>query len=223
MSVFDKNAENYDKWYTTILGKHVDETETLCVFDLLKPEPGMKILDAGCGTGNFSIKLAKMRCEVTGIDISEKMLAIARKKALEENLKANFYSMDVCSLEFDDGTFDAVISVTAFEFMGKPVEAMNEMFRVLKRNGILLLGTINRNSKWGELYLKKGVKKDDLFHHVHLKTLEELKELRPHQFIGSDECLFVPPDANEGEISAQKEREFSDPGRGGFICALWRK
>ena len=39
----------------------------------MKPEKGMRILDVGCGTGNFSIKLAKMGLDVTGIDVSEKM------------------------------------------------------------------------------------------------------------------------------------------------------
>lgn len=88
MSVFDKDSSTYDQWYSTPLGKHADEAETRCALELLKPTAGMRILDAGCGTGNFSLGLARLGCSVTGIDISEKMLAFAREKAQREQLSA---------------------------------------------------------------------------------------------------------------------------------------
>ena len=48
---------------------------------LTSPEKHHRVLDVGCGTGNFSLKLAGYGCEVTGIDLSEEMLAQARHKA----------------------------------------------------------------------------------------------------------------------------------------------
>ncbi|AMP20963.1 hypothetical protein AZF37_07130 [endosymbiont 'TC1' of Trimyema compressum] len=74
MAIFDKDASIYDAWFDMKLGKYADVVETAIAFDLLKPQKGMRILDVGCGTGNFSIKLAKLGCEVTGIDVSEEML-----------------------------------------------------------------------------------------------------------------------------------------------------
>ncbi len=47
-------------------GRHVDEVETGCGLGLLAPSPGMKILDAGCGTENLNLMLARMECSVTG-------------------------------------------------------------------------------------------------------------------------------------------------------------
>ncbi len=223
MPVFDREAVEYDDWYTTVLGKHADEAETKCVLDLLKPTPGMHVLDVGCGTGHFSFKLARMGCRVTGIDISGEMLALARRKALHEKLPVDFLPMDACRIGFSDATFDAVVSITAFEFMANPEESFNEMFRVLKRNGSLLIGTINRDSSWGSLYLAKKTDKESVFHYAHLRTLDELKRIHPADFAGSSECLFVSPYAEEAEITAERERALSASGKGGFICVLWTK
>lgn len=223
MAVFDKEALQYDRWYTSALGKHVDDTETRCVLDLLKPTAGMLALDVGCGTGHFSFKLARMGCRVIGIDISSEMLDLARKKALCERLPVDFLFMDVSDLDFEDETFDAVVAITSFEFLEKPGESFQEMFRVLKRNGSLLIGTINRDSPWGEMYEKKKASKESVFHLAHLRTLDELKQIHPAGFTGSSECLFVPPDEEAAKINEERERELSGSGRGGFVCALWRK
>src|SRR5690554_353842 len=114
MVVFDKEAEDYDQWYNSKLGSFVDRVETELAFKLFKPHKEMKILDVGCGTGNFSVKLAEMGCKVVGIDLSEKMLNIARAK-IKEDLDLEFHKMDACKLEFSDEEFDGVISMAAFE------------------------------------------------------------------------------------------------------------
>ncbi|NJO92077.1 MAG: methyltransferase domain-containing protein [Chloroflexia bacterium] len=72
MIIFDKEATSYDGWYQTEKGKLIDEVETSLAIELLQPKRGMKVLDVGCGTGNYSIKLAKAGCNVTAIDVSQK-------------------------------------------------------------------------------------------------------------------------------------------------------
>ncbi|AZR73334.1 ubiquinone biosynthesis methyltransferase UbiE [Anoxybacter fermentans] len=220
---FDKIADSYDKWYETKLGSFVDEVETKLAFDFFQPTKGMKILDVGCGTGNFSIKLAKKGCKVIGVDISDAMLEIARKKAKSNNLNITFYNMNVYDLDFDDETFDAIFSMAAFEFIKEPEKAFKEMMRVLKPGGQLLIGTIHKDSHWGRLYLKQACKPDSIFRFANFKTLKELEDLDRKNLIKSGECLFIPPDIREDEISWEKERELSQSERGGFICALWKK
>lgn len=80
MALFNGEAEDYDKWYETKIGEHADRVETECALSLFKVEPGMRLLDVGCGTGNFSIKLARQDASVVGVDISREMLVIAEKK-----------------------------------------------------------------------------------------------------------------------------------------------
>jgi len=223
VSVFDNDASTYDQWYTTPLGKHADEVETRFAMHLLKPFPGMRILDVGCGTGNFSLKLARLGCSVTGIDISEKMLTFAREKAQKEQLPVEFMPMDASDLEFPEEAFDAVVSIVVLEFMQNQQKTLDEMFRVLKKGGKLLVGTINRESDWGEMYLRLAEKKDTVFRHARLRTLDELETFRPSDFVSAEECLFVPPDAGESELSKDGEKKRYRKGRGGFLCALWKK
>lgn len=201
MAIFDSEAKFYDQWYESKLGKLVDEIETTCVFDLFKIKRGMKVLDVGCGTGNFSIKMAKQGCQVTGIDISKEMLKVAMAKANEKNLNIGFYHMDVYNMEFDDSYFDGIISVTAFEFIKNPSKAMEEMFRVLKPGGYLVIGTINKDSQWGEMYLSEDFQKDSVFKYADFKTLEDLKSLKQENLITTKECLYISPYADNSEIS----------------------
>ncbi|HSH36076.1 class I SAM-dependent methyltransferase [Schnuerera sp.] len=223
MAIFDNEAINYDQWYESKLGEFVDKVETELAFSLFKPTSGMKILDVGCGTGNFSIKLAEMGCKVVGIDISEQMLNKARKKSKDKGLDIEFHSMDIYNINFPNESFDGVFSMAAFEFIKEPQKAYDEMYRVLKKNGNLLIGTINRDSKWGELYLSKPFQENSVFKYADFKSMDDLKSWNIKEVVDSGECLFIPPNIEEKDISIELEKQLSSSERGGFICALWKK
>ncbi|SHK25318.1 class I SAM-dependent methyltransferase [Paramaledivibacter caminithermalis] len=223
MTFFNKEADSYDEWYETKFGNFIDTVETNLAFKLFKPEKGMKILDIGCGTGNFSIKLAQKGCKVVGIDISQEMLKKARQKAKKKDLDIEFYEMDVYDLDFQDETFDAIFSMAAFEFIKEPLKALDEIFRVAKDNAQVLIGTINKDSKWGDLYLSEEFQKNTVFRYADFKTLDDLKQLKSDKVVNSGECLFVPPNANEEDITMENEIKLSKNERGGFICVLWKK
>lgn len=223
MAFFDKEAGLYDSWYDTKLGSFIDKVETDLAFKLFNPKKGMKILDIGCGTGNFSMKLAEKGCKVIGIDISDEMLSRAREKAEKLGLDIEFYNMDVYNLDFEDQTFDAAFSMAAFEFIKKPEMALNEIFRVVKSGSEVMIGTINKDSEWGQLYLSEEVQKNTVFKYADFKTLEDLKSLKCEKLVDSGECLFIPPNAEEEDINTENEIKLSQSERGGFICALWKK
>ncbi len=213
MIVFDKAAKDYDGWYDTALGKHVDDVETQCAFKWVRPLEKSHFLDVGCGTGNFTQKLVSKGHKVTGIDISENMLQIAREKVPE----AIFHKMDVYNLAFDDNTFDNVISMAAFEFIEHPKKALDELMRVVKPGGTIIVGAIHLDSPWGALYTSEAFK-ESVFAHAFLKTFDDFKDIYPDMLVETDECLFTPPDATRLDEEAYREKN-----RGGFICLKWVK
>jgi ubiquinone/menaquinone biosynthesis C-methylase UbiE/N-acyl-L-homoserine lactone synthetase len=103
---------------------------------------GGRVLDAGCGTGNFAIELALRGYDVEGIDISQAMLRRARLKAKKAGLlNIEFKEWDIeggLSL-YPDAFFDCVISVNALYTLREPEAAIREYFRVLKPSGRFVL------------------------------------------------------------------------------------
>ena len=221
----DKMADTYDDWYKTPKGMLVDKIEKAVIYEFLKPESGMEILDIGCGTGNLSLELAKLGARVTGIDISEAMLVKAREKAARENLCINFCCADANELPFEDETFDAAVSLSALEFASDLKKTLLEIYRVLKPGGRMVIGLIGGGSAWSRYYEKKAKKDpESVFRHAHFRTLDELIAAMPGENVQGKAVLFVPPDFNfeDREKALELEGEAQKQGRkdGGFICAL---
>ncbi len=122
MSLYDRIADRYDKWYTTPRGKFADAVQKELVWDLAEISPGDMILDMGCGTGNYSLELALCGCRVTGVDTAEGMLAEAKRKAKALNLSIDWLQADFINLPFAAETFDMVVIVTALEFANRAME-----------------------------------------------------------------------------------------------------
>ncbi|MCI4351817.1 MAG: methyltransferase domain-containing protein [Thermoplasmata archaeon] len=105
----------------------------------LHPDPGENILDMGTGPGEPALTIAARvgpTGHVTGIDLSEKMIEIARRITTAQSVpNADFRVMDCSKLEFPDGTFDAIISSFGFQIFTDPEKAAQEARRVLSPKG----------------------------------------------------------------------------------------
>lgn len=97
----------------------------------------LRILDAGTGTGFLALSLAGMGHDVVGIDLSEGMLSRAIKKAKERGLNLDLRMGDVESLDFDDKSFDVVVSRWVLWTLIHPDKAIEEWMRVLKPGGYI--------------------------------------------------------------------------------------
>ncbi|OPX64182.1 MAG: tRNA (adenine(57)-N(1)/adenine(58)-N(1))-methyltransferase TrmI [Methanoregula sp. PtaU1.Bin006] len=99
------------------------------------------VLDAGCGPGYDALRMAAMvgkRGKVTGIDLSERMIAIAEAKAKGTSLPVSFRTGDVRKLPFPDASFDKVRIERTLQILGNPGQVLDEMIRVLRPGGRLL-------------------------------------------------------------------------------------
>lgn len=96
------------------------------------------VLDVGCGPGFFSVLLARLGYEVTAVDYTENMLSEAQKNAAHYGVNINFRQMDAQNLDFEDGTFDLVISRNVLWNLEQPERAYSEWLRVLRPNGTLM-------------------------------------------------------------------------------------
>jgi RimJ/RimL family protein N-acetyltransferase/2-polyprenyl-3-methyl-5-hydroxy-6-metoxy-1,4-benzoquinol methylase len=95
----------------------------------LRHDKSLKILDVGCGTGRHSIELTKRGYNITGIDLSESQLQVAKEKAAAENLKIKFLHHDARNLPFSN-EFDVAIMLCEGGFPLMETDEMN--FEILK-------------------------------------------------------------------------------------------
>ena len=98
------------------------------------------VLEVGCGTGAGSIYIAnKYGCKVDAVDISEKMLFWARKRADQEEVKnqIHFQKADILKLPFENDRFDVVLVESVLAFVDDKTSAIEELIRVTKPGGYL--------------------------------------------------------------------------------------
>ena len=98
-----------------------------------------KVLDISCGTGEL-LKRLQGKAQLYGVDLSEEMLAVARTKLPKE---ATLLKADVHRLPFKDDFFDYVTSTEAFHHYHDQQKALQEMFRVTKTGGKIIIVDIN--------------------------------------------------------------------------------
>lgn len=135
---YDLWSDIYDETPNVVL-----ETEGDMPLEMLGEIEGKRILDAGCGTGRWSIRLADKGAEVYGLDFSEGMISKARKKAGEIGLDIDFRQHDLTErLPFDDLFFDDILCSTVIESIQNIRPLFEEFGRVLRKDGVLVITTI---------------------------------------------------------------------------------
>lgn len=120
-------------------------------------KPGDKVLDVGCGSGHFLTRLEKhLGIKGVGIDISPKSIKLA-KRWQKENLEFRVSKAE--KLPFEDESFDYVFCFDVLEHIKEQRQALREMARVLKKDGWLLLYTMNKKRRftWNWFLEKLGV------------------------------------------------------------------
>ena len=198
VNIFDRYYKKYDAWYDKNKFAYLSELEAI---KKILPQKG-KGLEIGVGTGRFAHALGI----TAGIDPSKNMIEIARKRGVDVRQCFGEH------LPFKNATIDYAAIIITICFVKDPKKVLNEARRVLRENGKIIMGIIDKNSFLGEFYQKK---KSVFYKRANFFTVREITELLKdtgfHKFSYYQTLYNLPAEIK----SVQKPRKGF--GQGGFV------
>mgnify|MGYP005964497905 CR=1 FL=1 len=147
--VFDSVAPKYDLLNDILsLGLH-RWWKRICIGEA-QVKPGTKVLDIASGTGDLAMAFAKRAGEgnVVATDINHEMLALGKKRLENQGYHCHAVEADAENLPFPESTFDIVTVSFGIRNMTHKDRALQEMFRVLKPGGRLLVLEFSKCDRW---------------------------------------------------------------------------
>lgn len=146
-------------WYAKNTRKGI--AEFMALADRFASEmPGdSRILEVAPGPGYLSIELAKRGpYEITGLDVSKTFVQIAGDNARKEAVTIDFRQGNASAMPFAANSFDLILCRAAFKNFSQPVEAINEMYRVLKPGGRAFILDLRKDASMEDInaYIKRA-------------------------------------------------------------------
>jgi ubiquinone/menaquinone biosynthesis C-methylase UbiE len=127
-------------WYARQTARDIEEFRGAARRIAAHLNSGSRVLEIAPGPGYLAIELARLTGgSVTGVDISRSFGRIAEQNARKAGVRVSFEVGDAADLPFPDDQFDFIVCRAAFKNFGRPLVALNEMHRVLKRGGTALI------------------------------------------------------------------------------------
>lgn len=137
------------------VAKHI-ETVAEAFVKRLNIQPGMKVLDVACGSGNLAIIAAQKGAEVTGVDIADNLIESAKKRAEAAGLDIKFEVGDAEAMPYDDNSFDLVMTMFGAMFAPRPEVAASELVRVCKPGGTIAMANWTPDGHAGQMFKLSG-------------------------------------------------------------------
>jgi SAM-dependent methyltransferase len=126
-------AEAFDQLrFSGPIGRLVADTQEQVIADFLAPVAGRSVLDVGTGTGRGAIALARRGAQVTGVDASAEMLAVAERRAKEAGVEVTFRPGDAHRLAFPPQSYDAVLCLRVLMHTPDWRQSLSELCRVAR-------------------------------------------------------------------------------------------
>jgi ubiquinone/menaquinone biosynthesis C-methylase UbiE len=188
------------RWYARNTGRNIDDYRKSAEMASTQVPTGGSVLEVAPGPGYLAIELARLgNCQVVGLDISHSFVEMATQNAKNAGVAANFRQGDAADMPFDDDSFHFVVCRAAFKNFARPIEALNEMCRVLKPGGKAViidlskdasLTTINAHVDSMQLGVVNSVLTKFIFKHALLKRAyrrEDFKRMAHQSRFGSCE------------------------------------
>lgn len=171
-NVFEKEAtiKQWDDGYYNPISIWLYDEAVADMLKYMDVPPGATVLDAGCGPGVHSIRLAKAGFKVCAVDISDAMLRHAQERANDAGVseKIEFHQKDLTGLDFADESFDYVFSWGVVIHIREAEKALTELSRIVKPGGKLALYVTNKTAldhkleAFARLLLRKPIEREEL-------------------------------------------------------------
>lgn len=199
---YEKTWRDFDAWFETHQALY--QSELAALKKVVSSGAGLEI---GVGTGRFAAPLGVR----FGLDPAFNMLRLAKKRRIQvvQGVGEN--------LPFKNASFPFVQIVFVLEFVEDPLLFLTEAARTLKQNGALILGFIDKGSRWGEYYARKPSHQESFHPPAVGEILRIFKNIGLEFQEAYQTLLQPPPDISEKE---EPKRGF---GEGGFIVLKARK
>jgi ubiquinone/menaquinone biosynthesis C-methylase UbiE len=212
MTVFDRMAHEYDRWFDENDAVYQAEIDVLASFI---PSSGVG-LEVGVGTGRF----ASVLDVAFGVDPARETLKLARKRGVVTVQASGEH------LPFQEDQFDYALLVTVDPFVSNVPLLLLETWRVLRPEGVVLIGMIDRDSRLGRLY-EQEKDSDPFYREAHFHSTAEMfahlhttgyTDVKVRQTLIEE----LRPDADmkdgEGDLESHAYRHLDGSGRGAFLA-----
>jgi ubiquinone/menaquinone biosynthesis C-methylase UbiE len=219
--LFDEWPERYDRWFATPIGSLVRRYELELIMDLLRPERDDAVLDAGCGTGVFTMDILASGSRVVGLDISLPMLKQAEKKL--KGLPFEIVLANMLNLPFPEDSFDKAVSLAALEFIGEAKQAVAELFRVTKKGGTIVVATLNSLSSWASRRIAEAKERHTIFEKAIFRSPDELRSLTSVESVVKTTIHFEKENDPERAVMIEQEGRRKNLKTGAFVAVRWMK
>ena len=199
----------YATWHASQLGRVTEHIEHALVLRLAGMLDRQRVLDVGCGDGTLAVVIARQGATVTGIDADPDMLDAARAHAEAVGAELSLRQGKAEALPFPDASFDVVIAVTVLCFVPEAGRAVQEMARVLRPGGRLVLGELGRWSTWAARRRLRGWLGNAMWRRARFRGPNPLRQLATDAGLVV-ECIegavFYPPVAWLARVMAPLDR-----------------
>lgn len=208
----DVTPDMYRRWRATQIGATTERLERTLMLERIGEVRGKRLLEIGCGDGELAVLLARQGAIVSAIDVSEVMIAAARRRARSEGVSVDFVVASAHAIPHDDATFDAVIAVTILCFVKEASPVFAEIARVLRPGGRLVIGELGAWSTWAARRRLSAWMGSELWRRGVFRTPSGLRRLAlgaglmPHEVRGA---VYYPRIGWLMRVMAPLDRRFS--------------